>query len=252
MHEAVESEAEDSVVGALDGSSEVVEPGCELLGPIHTPPRGSNGSIEPHTLARAPPERGAVRLAGRLREEGSAITTPHRTRFAVDRTASAVLVEARSNVGGVSFGSTDISGVIEAVRHGDSVDTNAKPCASLTVPLASLTSGNALYDAELQQRLAVQRHPLVAIELLEATLVADSDYRVRGTVTIHGVTVTLTGRLGLAFPEPDTVLITGEHIIDIRDFDIDLPSVLMLRIYPDVKVSLQLLAREAVAAQEET
>jgi hypothetical protein len=34
----------------------------------------------------------------------------------------------------------------------------------------------------------------------------------------------------------------GEHVFDIRDFDVTVPSVLMLRIYPDVRVELQLEA----------
>lgn len=172
---------------------------------------------------------------------------PERRRFGVDPTSCAVLVEARSNVGPVSFGTTQISGLIEVVRSGDQIDTALRPSAKLIVPLASLTSGNALYDAELQKRLAVQRFPDVTIELAEAEAGGGTDYHVTGTVTIHGVTSTLHGGVTLSFPEDDAVLITGEHVIDVRDFDIDVPSVLMLRIYPDVKVSLQLLARESLA-----
>lgn len=175
--------------------------------------------------------------------------TPERLRFSVDPAFSAVLIEARSNVGAVKFGSTQISGAIEAVRTDGHVDTDNRPCAKLTVPLASLASGNALYDAELQQRLAVQRYPQVGLELLEAHLIGDCNYRVSGNVTIHGVTATLQGVVNLTFPAADEVLIVGEQTIDIRDFDIDLPSVLMLRIYPDVKVSLHLVARTSPSTE---
>lgn len=182
-------------------------------------------------------------VQARRTSEAMSALTPQRNSFAVDPASCAVLVEARSNVGAVNFGSTVIHGVIEAVRQGDRLDTDHRPGARLTVPLASLTSGNALYDAELQQRLAVHRHPVVTLELVDAEHLGGSDYGVAGTVTIHGVTSTLRGTVNLSFPEPDAVLIVGEQVIDIRDFDIDLPSVLMLRIYPDVKVKLHLLAR---------
>jgi polyisoprenoid-binding protein YceI len=162
-----------------------------------------------------------------------------------------VLVEARSNVGTVSFGSTQVTGTIEAVRDGDLVDTARGPSAVLSVPLASLSSGNALYDAELQKRLAVNRYPDVTIEMVDAEAGGGNSYHVSGRVTIHGVTSTLHGGVMLTFPEPDAVLVTGEQTIDIRDFDIDVPSVLMLRIYPDVKVSIQLLARQLQAAEGE-
>lgn len=170
-----------------------------------------------------------------------------RRRFGVDTTSCAVLVEARSNVGPVTFGTTQVSGLLEVVRSGEHVDTGLRPTAKLIVPLATLTSGNALYDAELHKRLSVQRFPDVTIELVEADTGGGEDYHVSGTVTIHGVTATLHGGVVLSFPEPDTILVKGEHVIDIRDFDIDVPSVLMLRIYPDVKVSLHLLARESLA-----
>jgi polyisoprenoid-binding protein YceI len=159
-------------------------------------------------------------------------------------------VQARSNVGTVRFGSSDIQGALEVVRSGEGVDVQLRPSARLELPLASLTSGNALYDAELQQRLAVRRHPVATVELLEAELLSGADYRVTGTVTIHGVTATLHGEVRLTFREPGQLLVSGEKVVDIRDFDLELPNVLMLRIYPDVKVRLQLVARETDQDQE--
>ncbi len=38
------------------------------------------------------------------------------------------------------------------------------------------------------------------------------------------------------------LVITGEQVLDIRDFAIPSPTVLMLRIYPDVRVRLQVEA----------
>jgi polyisoprenoid-binding protein YceI len=186
------------------------------------------------------------------RREGTiSAQAPKRTRFVLDPSSCAVLVEARSNVGTVSFGTTQVNGVIEAVRTDDHIDTDTRPCAHLTIPLDALTSGNALYDAELQQRLAVQRYPVVTLELTEAEHLGASDYRASGRVTIHGMTSTLAGGVTLTFPEPDAVLVVGEQVVDIRDFDIELPSVLMLHIYPDVKVSVHLLARRQATAETE-
>jgi len=176
-------------------------------------------------------------IATRVRDEAGL------TQFRVDPTASAVLVEARSTVGVVSFGTSELTGSIEAVTDGQQLDTSSACRARLTVPLAGLMSGNALYDAELQQRLAVQRHPNVLVELTRAAPLGGVDHHIAGHVTLHGVTAELEGDVRITQPDPDTVLITGESVIDIRDFEISLPSVLMLRIYPDVSVSLHLVAR---------
>ena len=40
----------------------------------------------------------------------------------------------------------------------------------------------------------------------------------------------------------ERLVVTGDHVFDIRDFDIVSPTVLMLRIYPDVRVRLHVEA----------
>lgn len=174
-------------------------------------------------------------------------TTAERTHFRIDTDASALLVEARSNVGLVAFGTTELTGSLSGDVVDGRLDTAGECAARLVVPLASLTSGNALYDAELYQRLDTRRYPEAVAELLRATPLREEDHQLTGQVTIHGVTTVLDGDVRISRPEPDTVRVTGSSVLDIRDFDIPVPSVLMLRIYPDVKVSLQLVARRVPA-----
>ena len=73
-------------------------------------------------------------------------------------------------------------------------------------------------------------------------------YRLGGEATFHGVTRRLHGTVAVAAAGDDRLVITGEQMFDIRDFDIASPTVLMLRIYPDVVVQLHL---EAVLAAPE-
>jgi hypothetical protein len=44
------------------------------------------------------------------------------------------------------------------------------------------------------------------------------------------------------------LVVDGEQAFDIRDFDLDSPTVLMLRIYPDVRVRLHVEAERDGAA----
>ena len=68
-----------------------------------------------------------------------------------------------------------------------------------------------------------------------------------GRLGFHGVVRELEGTLAVD-PRPDgSIIVTGDHAFDIRDFDIASPTVLMLRIYPDVSVKLQV---EAVPIDE--
>ena len=68
-------------------------------------------------------------------------------------------------------------------------------------------------------------------------------YHVDGEVTFHGVDPAPPGH-GRASPARPRgkLVVSGEQVFDIRDFDIASPTVLMLRIYPDVLVQLQVEA----------
>ena len=50
----------------------------------------------------------------------------------------------------------------------------------------------------------------------------------------------LTGTVEIAFPATGVALVYGEKVIDIRDFDVPSPAVLMLKILPDVRVRMSL------------
>jgi polyisoprenoid-binding protein YceI len=154
---------------------------------------------------------------------------------------SAVLIEARSNVGPIAFGTTELQGHIDVVLENRSVDLEAAVVAALEVDLTTLTSGNALYDAELLRRIDARRHPVTSIDLRSVVRLGVSDrFEVAGDLSFHGLTQRITGSVSLRFDELGGMQVTGEHVFDIRDFGVAAPSVLMLRIYPDVRVELQL------------
>jgi polyisoprenoid-binding protein YceI len=178
------------------------------------------------------------------------------SRFTIAPDASAVLVEARSSVGLISFGTTKLTGFFRGRLNDGEVDLSVVPSASLTLPVASLTSGNPLYDSEIRTRLHAQRFPTIDAELESATGLGGGRYAVHGDLTIHGETRPQTGTLTVTVEhkrsdgaddegQPDTVTLTamGSLTVDIRDFDIELPSLLLLQIYPDVTVRFRATAR---------
>lgn len=165
---------------------------------------------------------------------------PRRT-YRIISERSAVLVEARSNVGPIAFGTTDVEGRIDLCIEAQTIDVSSDPTASLAVRLDTLRSGNALYDAELLRRVEARLHPVTSVELHQAERLGQSDrYQVTGSLTFHGLTKAVTGTVAAKVSDDGKITIVGEHVFDIRDFDLVAPNVLMLRIYPDVRVQLQL------------
>jgi YceI-like domain len=171
-----------------------------------------------------------------------------RKRFDVITGNSAVLIEARSTVGPITFGTTNVKGSLEVNMHDGEIDLGGGgPIASLEIDLNTLSSGNALYDAELLQRIDARRYPKTLVELGTVERVGRSErFRVEGDLTFHGVTRRTSGSVGAEIDHDGLLRVVGEHVFDIRDFDVVAPNVLMLRIYPDVRIELQLEARPAI------
>jgi polyisoprenoid-binding protein YceI len=170
--------------------------------------------------------------------EVSPVVLPEPARYEVDAGESALLVEARSTAGRITFATNAVAGYLEAVEFEGGLLASPLPSALLEIDLRHLRSGNALYDAEVAQRLNVRRYPLARVELSKAAT-ASGRYQLTGSVTLHGRTCSVAGSV-TAERSGDGWLVTGEQFFDVRDFDISVPSVLMLRIFPDVRVFLSL------------
>jgi polyisoprenoid-binding protein YceI len=173
-------------------------------------------------------------------EVGNGGSTPL-TSFRVVPERSSLIIQARSNVGAINWEATGIEGAIDAEVHDGTVDMVARPTAQLEIAVENLRSGNKLYDAELMQRIDARRYPTTAIELRELTPVTDSRYRASGALTFHGITREVTGTVSVE-GDADRLVVEGEQVFDIRDFDVPSPKILMLKILPDVRVHLLLLA----------
>jgi polyisoprenoid-binding protein YceI len=154
-----------------------------------------------------------------------------------------VLIDARSSVGPITFGALGVTGGIDLVMADGRISARACPRAYLEIAVNQLRSGNGLYDAELMRRIEGRRYPNVRLDLRECQAVGSSGrYRLRGDVTFHGTTKALDGSVELSESTERTLVIRGEQMVDIRDFGIASPTVLMLRIYPDVQVKIQIEA----------
>jgi hypothetical protein len=167
---------------------------------------------------------------------------PALCRFQVRSDRTVVLIEARSTVGPISFGAIGITGYVDAEVYDGAFCTESRPAAHLEVEVASLRSGNSLYDAELFRRIDARRFPTVAVDLRDCTEIGSGNrYRLAGEVTFHGLARPVQGTVSVTLNDRKLV-VTGEQVLDIRDFDLASPTVLMLRIYPDVRVRLQVEA----------
>jgi polyisoprenoid-binding protein YceI len=162
--------------------------------------------------------------------------------FRVVADRSSLLIQARSNVGAINWEATGIEGIVEADVRDGAVEASAPVHAKLEVAVDRLRSGNSLYDAELLQRIDARRYPTTSVELRELTPVTGARYRANGDLVFHGITREVSGTVSVSAVDDDTLVVEGEQVFDIRDFDVPSPKILMLKILPDVRVHLFLRA----------
>ena len=177
---------------------------------------------------------------------------------AVDR--SNLTVEARSTVGPIAFCTTRLRGWVSARLCDGLVSVDQPPAGHLELDLDSLSSGNALYDSELQRRVESRRHPTVSVDLRTTNRLGEGNcYEALGDVTMRGVTRRLAGSLTVTVQEcrrrrrastagvDRRMTITGERTLDLRDFHFEPPAMPMFKLYPDVRLHLHLEADAIIA-----
>ncbi len=163
-------------------------------------------------------------------------------RFKIILERSRVWVEARSTLHPVVAEAGGLTGFIEAEVAASRVALDPPPRARFEFPVEGLRSGNPLFDQELPRRVDARRYPTVAVEVKEVSAGADG-YRVRAQVSFHGVTREVEGPVTVR-ADGNRLVVEGEQVVDIRDFGLEPPRLLLLRVYPNVKVRVRLEAEK--------
>jgi polyisoprenoid-binding protein YceI len=164
-----------------------------------------------------------------------------RYRIAPER--SKLWAEARSSLHPIRVESNAVEGSLEVEVSNGRADLSKMPKGSITIDVESLKTGNRLEDRELERQLQVRKYPRIRGEVREV-VGADGKgrYRVRGDLTLRGVTKAIEGEVTLQVSDDHTVQIEGEKTIDVRDFGLQPPKILMLQVYPEVRIRARIVA----------
>jgi polyisoprenoid-binding protein YceI len=161
--------------------------------------------------------------------------------YTLDSVRSCVWVSGRSSLHPINTETRGITGWFEAARREDgSLDLEQGVSGELELAVERLTSGNQLYDRELRRRIDARRYPTISGRLTHIAVAgAHPDYTVTGEVSFHGKTRTFEHRMQIDVHDGGIAL-TGEDVFDIREFGMKPPSMLMVRVYPEISVRVEL------------
>jgi polyisoprenoid-binding protein YceI len=136
-----------------------------------------------------------------------------------------------------------LEGSIEADVAGGRIDVAGVPRIHIELPVENLKSGKKLEDAEMLRRIDARRYPRISGQTTELNE-TNGRYRIRGDLTFHGVTRQVEGEVTISAPDEHSLVIEGEQIFDIRDFGVQPPKILMLKVHPDVRVRVKVFAQQ--------
>ena len=155
-------------------------------------------------------------------------------RYRIVPNESRVWIEARSNVHPINSTTDGLEGYVDLEVDGDGVDlSSAAPAGALSFQVTRLTSGNRLEDRELHKRIDARRFPTIDGVLTEIRRVdGQASYRVSGELTFRGVSRPVADDMTIDVIDDDTLRLEGRSQFDIRDFGMEPPRILILRVEP--------------------
>jgi polyisoprenoid-binding protein YceI len=166
------------------------------------------------------------------------------SRFRIVPDRSRVWIDARSSVHPIQSSTTGLEGEVDLEVGDDGrVRFGSPPAGHLSLAVSRLSSGNRLEDRELQKRIDARRYPTISGVLHEVQAIGDDGrFQVSGDVTFRGVTRRYQSEMTLAPTGGDTVTLAGKSRFDVRDFGLEPPRILMLRVEPEVDVRVEIVA----------
>lgn len=118
------------------------------------------------------------------------------------------------------------------------------PKAQVELDSERITTGKSLYDRELERRLEMRRYATIDRDLREVRSLAGGGgrCRLRGILSLHGEDRAIESDVSVRVPGDSRLEVEGEKVIDMRDFELDPPRLLMLRVYPALKLRGRIVA----------
>jgi polyisoprenoid-binding protein YceI len=166
------------------------------------------------------------------------------TRYSIVPDRSQVWIDARSNVHPIHSSTSGLEGYVEMdLEPSGTIDPVTTPAGRLSLAVDRLKSGNRMEDRELQKRIDARKFPRIEGQLEQITPNgSNATYRVSGEVTFRGVSRQHQDHMDITAVDDKTIRLAGESSFDIRDFGMQAPKVLLLKVEPQVQVRVEIYA----------
>lgn len=150
---------------------------------------------------------------------------------------SKIWAEARSSLHPIKLETDGLEGFVDVTIVDGRLDASAPASGSIELDSSLLKTGNGLYDRELERKLEMRKFSRVRGKVISVKAMdSGTGYRVQGELSLRGQTAPVQGDVQMRMLDDATVEFQAEQTIDIRNFGLEPPKFLMLKVFPDVKV----------------
>jgi polyisoprenoid-binding protein YceI len=136
-----------------------------------------------------------------------------------------------------------LTGKLEATVTDAKIDLAEQTSGHVEFPVEAMHFGNNMYDRELPKRLDTSRYPSVSFELERLEERSAGRYTMAMTVGFHGKSETVEEEMELKLLDDKTLSVSGEHRFDIREFGVEPPRMLGMKVHPEFTVKIELVAQ---------
>ena len=167
-------------------------------------------------------------------------------RYRISPDRSRVWIDGKSSLHPIHSSTDGLEGYIELDMDTDGhMKPAVKPSAKLSLAVTQLSSGNRMEDRELQKRIDARRFPTIegVLDTMDGSG-ANGTYRVGGEITFRGVARHHEDEMTLKAIDDRTIEMAGASRFDIREFGMEPPRVLMLKVEPEVDVRVEIIAEK--------
>ncbi len=167
-------------------------------------------------------------------------------RYSVSASDSWLTFEARSTLHGVHGKVSDLSGSVEVAWNEDgSIAAEPLPKMHVEFPVERLRTGNGMQDGEMWKVIDSKRFPRIAADVRSLRPGnAPGRYGASGSVTMSGRSRQYDGECTIS-ADGDVITIEGDLTVDIRDFGLTPPKLVIIKVDPVVRVHIHLVAKKA-------
>jgi polyisoprenoid-binding protein YceI len=164
-------------------------------------------------------------------------------RYRIVPERSHVYIDAKSSLHPIHSTTDGLEGLVEFEFGSDGeVDLSNKPVGKLSLAVTKLSSGNRMEDRELHKRIDSRRFPTIEGVLDQMEPAGKEAYQVTGEITFRGVTKTHQDQMTIHVADEQTIELEGKSRFDIREFGMEPPKMLMLKVDPEVDVRVDIIA----------